>query len=285
MDPFETACTLLPDELASGLSEYRSAEELRLRVGRRPTVLIGGRETPFSPTDLDHETMERILEVATGASLYAASASLRSGFLSYRGLRIGVCGEAAVADGRTTGFQRVRSLAVRIPQPCSQACLDAARECLSDGMHSTLIIAPPGVGKTSLLRCLIRIASERGCRVGVIDERSELAASEYGGAAYDLGPCSDVLAGLDKQTAAMMLLRGMNPEVIAMDEITQSEDLEAVKNIAGCGVKLFATAHGSSREEMRKRRLYRELLDEGIFTRLICISLCDGRRVYAQERL
>ena len=121
--------------------------------------------------------------------------------------------------------------------------------------------------------------------VSVIDERNELSGGPAGNAAYDLGPCSDVLAGLDKQTAAMLLLRGMNPELIAMDEITQSEDLEAVKSIAGCGVKLFATAHGSSREDMRKRRLYRELLEEGIFTRLICISLREGRRVYAQERL
>ncbi|MCR5577317.1 MAG: stage III sporulation protein AB [Oscillospiraceae bacterium] len=285
MDPFETACTLLPDELSARLREYRSAEELRLRVGRRPTVLIGCRETPFSPDPLDREAMDRILEIATGASLHAASASLQRGFLSYRGLRIGVCGEAAVSGDHLIGYRCVNSLAVRIPQPCSQACLDTARESLSDGICSTLIVAPPGVGKTSLLRCLIRAASERGCRVSVIDERNELSGGCGGEEACDLGPCSDVLAGLDKHTAAMMLLRSMNPELIAMDEITQSADLEAVKSIAGCGVRLFATAHGRSREDMRRRRLYRELLEQGIFTRLISISINDGKRVYTRECL
>lgn len=278
VDPFETACTLLPDELSRKLSGYREAEELRLRVGQRPTALIRGREIAFSDAVLDRESFDRIVEIATGASLHTAASSLRSGFLSYRGLRIGVCGEAALSGGDLLGFRRLHSLAVRISQPCSQACLDAAEACLTAGAVSTLIAAPPGVGKTSLLRCLIRAASTRGYRVGVIDERDELSG-------HDLGPCSDVISGLDKRRAAMMLLRSMNPQIIAMDEITQSEDLDAVRNIAGCGVRLFATAHGEGRADMQRRPLYRALLEEGIFTRLICIAIREGRRVYAPETL
>lgn len=285
VDPFETACTLLPDELAARLTEHRDAEELRLRVGQRPTALIAGREIPFSENRLTGEALDRIVEIATGASLHSAAASLKNGFLPYRGLRIGVCGVAAVSDGGLLGFQRIRSLAVRIPQPCPAACTEAALKCLEDGAQSTLIAAPPGVGKTSLLRCLILIASRRGTRVGVIDERDELSGCSGGEPTCDLGPCSDVMIGLDKHTASMLLLRAMNPEIIAMDEITHSRDLETVKNAAGCGVLLFATAHGRSEEDMRKRPLYRELLEQGIFARLVCISLCEGRRVYAHTRL
>ena len=159
------------------------------------------------------------------------------------------------------GFRSIRSLAVRIPGACAQACRDAAQACLADGPQNTLIIAPPGVGKTSLLRELIRMSSERGSRVGVIDERDELSGSQGSEGAYDLGPCSDTLIGLDKGTAATMLLRGMNPEIIAMDEITASDDLAAVQNITGCGVILYATAHGRSRDDMRRRALYRDLLE------------------------
>ena len=285
VDPFETACSLLPDALAAELARHRDAEELRLRIGQRPTVLVGGSETPFSEAAPDRELLSRVIEKATGASMHAAAASMRSGFISYRGLRIGLCGEAALSGGELLGFRSIRSLAVRIPQPCSQACLDAARACLAGEAQSTLIVAPPGVGKTSLLRWLIRFASERGVRVGVIDERDELSGAQGGETLFDLGPRSDVLIGADKQTAAMFLLRGMNPQIIAMDEITQSVDLETVKNIAGCGVLLFATAHGSSLEDMRRRPLYRALLEERIFTVLVCISLRDGRRVYRTEQL
>ena len=285
MDPFDTACTLMPDELANALSLYRDAEELRLRLRQHPTVLIGGREIAFSSIPITPEHLSRILEVATGASLHASTASMVNGFIPYRGLRIGICGEASISGGRMLGFRQIRSLAVRIPRQCSPSCLDAARACLADGPQNTLIVAPPGVGKTSLLRELVQMTSESGRRVGVIDERDELSGSQAGAAAYDLGPCSDVLIGLDKLTAAMMLLRGMNPEIIAMDEITASDDLDAVQNITGCGVILYATAHGRSREDMVRRTLYRELLRRECFQLMVMISIREGRRSYSLERL
>ena len=285
MDPFDVACTLMPDGLSESLRPHRNAEELRLRLGRRPTVLVGGREIAFSPQRLGQEHLHRILEIATGASLHASAAAMAGGFIPYRGLRIGVCGEAAISGGSMLGFRSIRSLAVRIPGACAQACRDAAQACLADGPRNTLIVAPPGVGKTSLLRELIRMSSERGSRVGVIDERDELSDSQGSEGAYDLGPCSDTLIGLDKGTAATMLLRGMNPEIIAMDEITASDDLAAVQNITGCGVILYATAHGRSRDDMRRRALYRDLLEQHVFQLLVCISIQNGRREYRLEAL
>ena len=285
MDPFDVACTLMPDGLSESLRPYRNAEELRLRLGRRPTVLVGGREIAFSPQRLRKEQLHRILEIATGASLHTSAAAMSSGFIPYRGLRIGVCGEAAISGGSMLGFRSIRSLAVRIPGACAQACRDAAQACLADGPRNTLIVAPPGVGKTSLLRELIRMSSELGRRVGVIDERDELSGSQGSENAYDLGPCSDTLIGLDKRTAATMLLRGMNPEIIAMDEITASDDLAAVQNITGCGVILYATAHGRSRDDMRRRALYREVLEQQVFQLLVCISIQNGRREYRLEAL
>lgn len=285
MDPFDVACTLMPDGLSESLRPYRNAEELRLRLGRRPTVLVGGREIAFSPQRLRKEQLHRILEIATGASLHTSAAAMSSGFIPYRGLRIGVCGEAAISGGSMLGFRSIRSLAVRIPGACAPACRDTAQACLADGPRNTLIVAPPGVGKTSLLRELIRMSSELGRRVGVIDERDELSGSQGSENAYDLGPCSDTLIGLDKRTAATMLLRGMNPEIIAMDEITASDDLAAVQNITGCGVILYATAHGRSRDDMRRRALYRELLEQQVFQLLVCISIQNGRREYCLETL
>ena len=119
----------------------------------------------------------------------------------------------------------------------------------------------------------------------MVDERNELSATENGRAQFELGSCTDVLIDVPKAQGTMMLLRGMNPQVIAMDEITQPEDIRAIGEIAGCGVAVLATAHGRSLAEMLRRPLYRELLEMGVFENLLTVSLSNGRRGYLLERL
>ena len=136
-----------------------------------------------------------------------------------------------------------------------------------------------------MLRELIRRFSCDGLRIGVVDERWEIAASEQGRAQFDLGAHSDVLSGVPKATAAMMLLRTMNPQIIAMDEITQPEDLDAIREIIGCGVRLIATAHAAGPEELGKRPLYQTMLEERLFEACIRISMQDGERRYELQRL
>jgi stage III sporulation protein AA len=102
---------------------------------------------------------------------------------------------------------------------------------------------------------------------------------------FDLGRHTDVLAGCPKSEAAMMLLRGMNPQIIAMDEITQEDDLRAVEQIAGCGVLLFATVHGRDYADMKKRPLYRSILEGGVFHTLVTIRRVGEKRIYEREAL
>jgi stage III sporulation protein AA len=229
--------------------------------------------------------LHRILEKATGASLHAAANSLRAGFVSFQGLRIGVCGEAVYRDGQMSGLRNLSSLAIRIPHAYAADCGGVIKRLLQPQPQSVLICAPPGVGKTSLLRALIRRAAELSFRVGVIDERNDLSASLSGAAQFELGQGSDVLVGVRKAQAAMMLLRGMNPQIIAADEITQREDLAAVQEIVGCGVGLLATAHAASIEDLGRRPLYRELLSAGCFQAAIVIALHGDRREYSWRGL
>jgi len=205
---------------------------------------------------------------------------LKSGYVSYRGLRVGVCGTASLKNGELAGFKAYSSVAVRIPREHRGICNDIYKKLYNDGFKNTLIIAPPGGGKTTALRELIRLLSDSGLRCAVADERNELAASDMGQAQFDLGTHSDVLTGVNKAQAAIMLLRGMNPQIVAMDEITRREDAEAIRELYGCGVGLLASAHAVSPEDMRCRSLYRELLDGEIFARLLIISSRDGRRSY-----
>ncbi len=278
------ALSLLPEPLAKALAAYPDAEELRLRRGRPPGVVIAGREQPVNTSNVSRETLLHILEKATGASIHAAAPAICSGYISYRGLRIGICGEAVYSGGTMNGLRSFSSLAIRIPCGCTSDCMTLIEKLLYPAATSILIAAPPGVGKTSLLRELIRTAA-RSMRVAVIDERNELSACYAGEAQFDLGQGSDVLVGVPKGRAAMMLLRGMNPQIVAMDEITVEEDLRAVEQIVGCGVLLFATAHGKDREDMLRRPLYRKLLTGGVFRELVTIRCLGGKRIYDRVSL
>jgi Uncharacterized protein conserved in bacteria len=285
MDAWTTARGLFPETQAKALERYPDAEEIRLRIGKPPTVVIAGAERQVSHDVIDQNLLHHVLEKATDASLHAAAPAIREGFISYRGLRIGVCGEAVFTDSSLSSLRSFSSLSIRIPHDVPESCSELIGNLLSPQPRNILIAAPPGIGKTSFLRELIRRAAMEMRRVSVIDERNELSASISGAAQFDLGLGSDVMVGVPKEKAAMMLLRGMNPQIIAMDEITQREDLKIIEQITGCGVLLFATAHGKDREDMMKRPLYRKLFAYDIFQELVTIRCEQGKRIYNRERL
>lgn len=287
MDGTELALRLLPtrclDRRCRGM--LTGAEEIRLRLGQAPMVLRGGREYPLPCGPITEDDLLHTLEKATGASLHTAAPALSRGFISYHGLRLGVCGTAFERDGKVGGFRSYSSLAIRIPRECRGICDEVFSRLQSAQPGNLLILSPPGMGKTTALRELIRRFSGDGIRVGVVDERWEIAAAEMGQAQFDLGPHSDVISGVPKAQASMMLLRTMNPQMIAMDEITQPEDLNAIREIVGCGVRLLATAHASAPEELSRRALYRALLEEHIFQYGMQITLRGEERRYQLRML
>ena len=287
MNQQEHAMQLLPVRY---MEEYRKcalghAEEIRLRLGRRPGFLYRGYEHSLSGDMLTENDLLRTMEKATGASFHTAMGEITKGYVSSRGLRIGICGAAAMYDGELRGFRSISSLAIRIPQEHRGICDGVIKELYAGGYENTLILSPPGGGKTTALREMIRSLSDAGTRIGVIDERYELAAFDGSSALFDTGKRSDVISGAPKAQAAMMLLRGMNPQIIAMDEITRAEDAETVKEICGCGVGILASAHAACAEELKKRPVYRELLALGIFRHALVIHMNRGERYYKTERL
>lgn len=279
MDKEETALELLPGRWRERASlRIREAEEIRLRTGRRPGFLIRGEELAFAQETAAENDLLRLLEKATGASFHTAQEALSDGFVNYRGIRIGVCGQASLKEGGQSVFRRISSLAIRIPRECRGICREQIDELLREGFHNTLIVGPPGAGKTTVLREMIRRLSDGGYRVGVADERNEIAVWDGEGQAWDLGRCTDVLSGLPKERAAMMLLRGMNPGIIAMDEITQKEDMQILSGLCGCGVGILASVHAGSIEEMMKWDAWKGL---GFFSRLLLVQNSPKGRQYS----
>ncbi len=284
MDAYARAVSLLPEDYRQALSmrDGSRAEELRLRRGRRPTLLSDAGERVFSERICTEKDLLCVLEKASGASLHAVADTLRQGYLCTGGVRIGVCGTLR-GEGAEGGFLRFGSLALRIPRECRGIARELLPALRDNARGGTLILSPPGGGKTTFLRECIRCLSDGGLRVAAADERYELSGGEE--EAFDLGGLTDLLCGCDKAQAVMLLLRCMNPQLIAMDEITRRQDLDAVREIAGCGVGILASAHAASPEQMRARPLYRELLREEIFSLAVCIEGSGEKRRYRLQAI
>ena len=288
MSVLEKALWLLPGELRKtvrDLPEGTASEvcEIRLRRGRQPALTLPAGEYPLpgSPVVTDAD-LARVLELASGASPYAASDCLRRGFITAEGgIRVGFCGRFPGGERGLWSRDDLFSVCIRIPREMRGI---GSRFCIRP-FPSTLIMSPPGGGKTTLLRDMVRTLSDDGTRVGLCDERGEIAALSAAGAGFDIGERTDVLSDCPKARAAMMLLRCMSPEVVAMDEISEPEDADACRSAAYCGVSLLATAHAADTSELSHREVYRMLLHERIFARAVVIRIIDGKRTYKEVEL
>ena len=298
---YEQAAVLLParwQQAARRVPDFRKAqaEEFRLRAGR-PMTLVTTEGELFVSDELPRQSvtqsdLEQLCDTVTGYSRYAASESMGKGYLVGRGgFRVGLCGTVVLRDGVGVNLRDISSASVRISRQAAGLCRDMT-QLLPEGesFESTLSAAPPGAGKTTLLREMVAALSngseERApLRVGIVDERGELAGMYRGVPQLDVGFHTDVLDGCPKALGIPMLMRSANPQVIAVDEITAEEDLAAMAAAANCGVALLATIHALDGEELRRKPLYPVLATSQVFRRLITISVEAGQRRYQVQPL
>lgn len=268
----------------AAMEDWLEIEEIRLRAGAPLTLGIAG-ESCFMTNEggiTNYETdayVVRCEEVqSTFAaicenSVYAHLDEIRQGFLTLKGgHRVGVCGKAVLEKGKIRTFREVSSLNFRIAHEII-GIADSVMDHIVCGnrVESVLIISPPQVGKTTLLRDVMRQISDRGFKTGVADDRGELAAL-YGGVPQNrIGAQTDVIDNAPKAEAILMLLRTMSPKVIISDEIACEEDVAAIRLAFGTGVSVIATTHGSDVEEVKRRSLLKPLFDDGVFQKAILL--------------
>lgn len=252
---------ILPARLQQPIDKLgrESLQELRLRVNAPPELILStGVRTLEEKT-----TREDLTHCVNAASRYSpwAAATTAKGFLTAPGgHRIGICGTAVCKDGIITGFREIHSLCIRVARDFPGIARKA--DTVSG---SVLILGAPGWGKTTLLRDLSRRISLRET-VCVVDERGEVFPD-----GIERGKRMDVLTGCPKTAAIDMLLRTMGPAYIALDEITAAEDCAALLQAAHCGVRLIATAHGSSMEDLFRRQAYRPLVEHKLFQTVLLL--------------
>ena len=261
----------LPDRLLREIARVRDASvcfddivrEIRLHARRPAFLLLGGR-TAALPVSLTEEELSGFVRGIAGGSLYAYLDCIREGYLPLPGgSRAGIAGDFVTENGRIVGIRRVDSVVIRIPRAVEDAGELAERVFRREGCRRGLLIfAPPGCGKTTVLRDLGRRLSNgpRPLRTAIVDCRGELSGDWYGE-----GACVDLLTGCGKAEGIAVATRTLSPDVILIDEIGGAEEVAAIRGVESGGVPIVATVHGSSLDRLYADSPLSPLLRAGIF--------------------
>lgn len=281
-------------------------EEIRVRVGQpmefcygvgvkyfekkeNKLCFYGETEDGMRKKQLYRATQEDIREMLnyiSNYSLYAYKEQIRQGYLTIEGgHRIGVAGQVVVCEGKMTGISPITFLNIRVAQEkmgCAKQILPYLAE--EGQICNTLILSAPGAGKTTLLRDMVRALSDGellGVRwkVGVVDERSEIAAGYHGIPQNDIGWRTDVLDGCPKAEGMQLMIRTMSPQVLAVDELGRKEDFLAVEDAACCGCHVIGTIHAGDLRELAEKPFLRHWMEQRLFERFVFLEKkTDGTR-------
>lgn len=254
------------------IRDWEKVQEIRLRIGQKMKIRYHDRTVSCGEI-LHREELLKLMEYITNYSPHAYENELRQGFITVEGgHRIGVAGQVLLEKGNVKNMKNISSINIRVAHQVKH-CADSVMPYIlqKDSICHTLIISPPRCGKTTMLRDIVRQISSDQCNVGIVDERSEIAGCYQGVPQNDVGNCTDVLDACPKTEGMLMLIRSMSPDVIAVDEIGQADEVDAMKYAMYCGVKMLATVHGSSMEEIRNKPLFNQLVKEHCFERYIVL--------------
>lgn len=280
----QSVLSFLPKKIATLLrdlpsEQLDSIEEIRIRIGR-PIEISTGSSYTLLPMVISDEDASVLLNQLTRFSMYTMEEELKRGYITIEGgHRVGIAGKVILDGGNVKAIVHISSYNIRIAKQ-KIGCADSLFPYLySDSWLNTMVIGPPQSGKTTLLRDLARKISEgderkrrMALKVGIVDERSEIAGSVMGVPQLHFGPRIDVLDACPKAEGMMMLIRSMSPDVIVADEIGRSEDAESVMEAIHAGIKLMITVHGNSLEDILKRPTISHIIHQKVFDRFVILS-------------
>lgn len=289
----------LPPKIGRALSLWDSCDkkkitEIRLRLNGAVSLGFGEKKQYLTNeqgavVSCNAEDMNAAVYRITQGSVYALSEELRRGYITLKGgHRVGIGGRVLQSEGRVDTIRDISSLNYRVAHAVT-GCGKKLLPYILQGTHvrNTLIFSPPCAGKTTLLRDIMSRLSDMGKNVSLIDERSEIAGSFLGQPQLWVGKSTDILDGAPKAEGMMMAIRSLNPEVLVTDEIGGEGEAIPILEAVNSGVALLLSAHAGDWEELQKRPLLRNLLEEKVFQCFICLSATPSpgtvRQIYDEK--
>lgn len=254
-------------------------QEIRIRVNK-PIILKLRKLEVVIEYEISQTEILQIVEKLCNNSIYAYKNQMCEGFITIKGgHRVGITGSAVMDNGKIINIKYITSLNFRVAREvenCSYSILNQVVDVKNDTINNTLIVSPPGKGKTTMLRDLIKNISNgipkinfRGRNCGVVDERGEIAAMYQGIPQNNVGIRTDIIENISKAKGMKMLIRSMSPEVIACDEIGSKEDIQAIKEAMLSGVKGIFTMHGRNLNDIKANTYINELIENKTIEKII----------------
>lgn len=280
---FTYVLTLLPSEIRGALYDfcldngYQTINEIRIKRNSY-IYLIAESKNVKTSIYINEEIIKKIFDSLCNGSLYAHINTIKEGYVSVgNGVRAGICGSAVLESNEITAIKDITSINIRIPHHIEGASSFIYSLLKNEGFNSSILIySPPGVGKTSILRDLVVKLSE--CdpprRYAVIDSREEIITS------FSSSAICDAYISYPKGTAIELATKSMTPEIIICDEIANENEANAILKASHSGVKLIATTHASSFEEIKNKKILSDLLKGEVFTCFVGVSREYGEKKY-----
>lgn len=262
--------------------DFNLLEEIRIRVDREILLKIGQVEYILNYIVSSKEILE-ILQKICDNSIYTYQNQICNGYITIKGgHRVGITGSIVFKEGQVINISHIYSLNFRIAKEiigCSNKILKYILNIKENTVFNSIILSPPGRGKTTLLRDCVRNISDgieeigfKGINVGVVDERGEIAAMYKGIPQNNLGKRTDILDNVSKDIGMKMLIRSMNPNVIVADEIGTAEDVLAINYAVCSGIKGIFTAHGSTLNDIILNPILKKLYEIKVIEKIILIE-------------
>ena len=274
----------LPTQLAKLILEHniQKLEEIRIRANKPVILKLGQVEIVLSYTITTNEIIG-ILQNICNNSIYTYQNQICNGFITLPGgNRVGIAGNVVIKDGQVSNISYIYSLNFRISHQINGASDNILKYVLdteNNTIFNTLIVSPPGAGKTTMIRDLAKRISNgineinfRGLDVSIIDERGEIAAMTKGIIFNDVGIRTDVLDNVPKSIGIRMAVRSMAPKVIIADEIGNKDDVNIINYAICSGVQCIFTAHGSNMEDLLKNNEINKIINLQLFSKIIFLD-------------